>query len=128
MVLCSISQPTKYSFKSVTHHSITQLCLLLSPYTAVLHMLFARFMQHFLASEGLVSHWEPFRRLVMMGMVMGTAYRVKDTGRYLSTNQVDFSGRSRGQLVQMNAWVFLLLGVYMCVYMCIYLVVVYGRE
>ncbi|XP_050728136.1 probable leucine--tRNA ligase, mitochondrial isoform X2 [Eriocheir sinensis] len=58
---------------------------------AVLHMLFARFMQHFLASEGLVSHWEPFRRLVMMGMVMGTAYRVKDTGRYLTTNQVDFS-------------------------------------
>uniref|UniRef100_A0A0P4WBC8 leucine--tRNA ligase n=1 Tax=Scylla olivacea TaxID=85551 RepID=A0A0P4WBC8_SCYOL len=58
---------------------------------AVLHMLYARFMQHFLASEGLVSHWEPFKRLVMMGMVMGLAYKVKDSGRYLTKDQVDFS-------------------------------------
>ncbi|MPC09863.1 putative leucine--tRNA ligase, mitochondrial [Portunus trituberculatus] len=58
---------------------------------AVLHMLYARFMQHFLASEGLVSHWEPFKRLIMMGMVMGSAYKVKDSGRYLTKDQVDFS-------------------------------------
>ncbi|KAG0720787.1 putative leucine--tRNA ligase, mitochondrial [Chionoecetes opilio] len=67
-------------------------------FTAVLHMLFARFMQHFLASEGLVSHWEPFRRLVMMGMVMGQTHRVKGTGRYLTKDQVDFSVRPAVEL------------------------------
>lgn len=32
----------------------------------------------------------------MMGMVMGTAYRVKGTGQYLTKDQVDFSGGSVG--------------------------------
>lgn len=55
-------------------------------------MFYARFIQHFLASLGLVSHKEPFKRLVTQGMVMGETYRVKDSGRYLPKDEVDFSG------------------------------------
>ncbi|XP_068225318.1 probable leucine--tRNA ligase, mitochondrial [Palaemon carinicauda] len=58
---------------------------------ADLHMYYARFIQHFLASEGLVSHQEPFRRLVVQGMVMGQTYKVEETGRYLGREEVDFS-------------------------------------
>ncbi|XP_066959715.1 probable leucine--tRNA ligase, mitochondrial [Macrobrachium rosenbergii] len=58
---------------------------------ADLHMYYARFIQHFLASEGLVSQQEPFRRLVVQGMVMGQTYKVIDTGRYLRKEEVDFS-------------------------------------
>ncbi|KAK7069523.1 putative class-I aminoacyl-tRNA synthetase, partial [Halocaridina rubra] len=58
---------------------------------ADLHMYYARFIQHFLASQGLVSHEEPFKRLLVQGMVMGQSYKVKDTGRYLKREQVDFS-------------------------------------
>lgn len=58
---------------------------------AVLHMFYARFIQHFLASLGLASHKEPFKRLVTQGMVMGETYRVKDSGRYLTKDEVDFS-------------------------------------
>lgn len=58
---------------------------------AVLHMFYARFMQHFLASQGLVRDWEPFKKLIMMGMVMGKSYRIKGSGRYITRDQVDFS-------------------------------------
>ncbi|XP_042213809.1 probable leucine--tRNA ligase, mitochondrial isoform X1 [Homarus americanus] len=58
---------------------------------ADLHLYFARFVHHFLASEGLVSHWEPFKRLIMMGMVMGQSYMVEDTRRYITKDQVDFT-------------------------------------
>ncbi|XP_045584037.2 probable leucine--tRNA ligase, mitochondrial [Procambarus clarkii] len=58
---------------------------------ADLHLYFARFMQHFLGSKGIVSHSEPFKRLIMMGMVMGQSYLVKGSGRYITKDQVDFS-------------------------------------
>ncbi|KAK8733627.1 hypothetical protein OTU49_006396 [Cherax quadricarinatus] len=58
---------------------------------ADLHLYFARFLQHFLASKGIASHSEPFKRLIMMGMVMGQSYMVKNTGQYISKDQVDFS-------------------------------------
>ncbi|KAK4300070.1 hypothetical protein Pmani_027705 [Petrolisthes manimaculis] len=58
---------------------------------AVLHLLYARFMQHFLASEGLVDTLEPFTRLVMLGQVKSDSYRVKTTGAYLAPHQVNFS-------------------------------------
>lgn len=59
----------------------------------MLHLLYARFVCHFLANEGLVSDREPFKQLVMMGMVKGNTYMVKHTGLYLTRDQVDFSGK-----------------------------------
>lgn len=55
-------------------------------------MLYARFMLHFLASEGLVTETEPFKRLIMMGMVLGDSFKVEHTGKYLTKDQIDFSG------------------------------------
>nr|CAD7601834.1 unnamed protein product [Timema genevievae] len=59
---------------------------------AVLHLYYARLMNHFLHQVGLVPHREPFRRLLVQGMVKGRSYRVKGTGRYLTEQQVDLSG------------------------------------
>lgn len=60
---------------------------------AVLHLYYARFMNHFLHSIGWISEPEPFRRLLVQGMVMGKSYRVKSTGRYLKQDEIDFSGK-----------------------------------
>lgn len=55
---------------------------------AVLHLYYARFMNHFLNSIGLVPEPEPFKRLIVQGMVMGQSYRVTDTGKYLKESEV----------------------------------------
>ncbi|KAJ9592009.1 hypothetical protein L9F63_001448, partial [Diploptera punctata] len=59
---------------------------------AVLHLYYARFLNHFLHSIGLVPHREPFQQLLVQGMVMGRSYRIKGTGRYLPKEQVDMTG------------------------------------
>ncbi|XP_067001332.2 probable leucine--tRNA ligase, mitochondrial isoform X2 [Anabrus simplex] len=59
---------------------------------AALHLYYARFFNHFLHSKGLVPHPEPFKKLLVQGMVMGRSYRVKGTGRYLPAQCVDLSG------------------------------------
>ncbi|CAG9857055.1 unnamed protein product [Phyllotreta striolata] len=56
---------------------------------AVLHMYYARFINHFLHSEGLVPEKEPFKRLLVQGMVMGRSYRVKGSGKYLPEKDVE---------------------------------------
>ncbi|CAL4066416.1 unnamed protein product, partial [Meganyctiphanes norvegica] len=58
---------------------------------AVLHMYYARFMQHFLQSIGLASCREPFKRLLVQGMVMGQSFRSKESGKYLRREEIDFS-------------------------------------
>ncbi|KAK3584562.1 hypothetical protein CHS0354_030569 [Potamilus streckersoni] len=60
---------------------------------AVLHMYYARFFNYFLHDLGIVPSCEPFVNLLTQGMVLGQSYRVKDTGRYLARDQVDFSGK-----------------------------------
>lgn len=55
---------------------------------AVLHLYYARFMNHFLHSLGLVPYSEPFKRLLVQGMVMGRSYRLKGTGKYLKESEV----------------------------------------
>lgn len=55
---------------------------------AVLHLYYARFMTQFLHSIGRVPVSEPFRRLLVQGMVMGRSYRVKGSGRYLRADEV----------------------------------------
>ncbi|XP_046634883.1 probable leucine--tRNA ligase, mitochondrial isoform X2 [Daphnia pulicaria] len=66
---------------------------------AVLHLYFARFISHFLHLIGWLPEREPFKRLLVQGMVMGRSYRVKGTGRYLRPEEIDFSG---GKPVEMS--------------------------
>lgn len=60
---------------------------------AVLHLYYARFISHFLYSLGMLPEREPFKRLLVQGMVMGRSYRVKGSGRYLKEDQVEIVGR-----------------------------------
>ena len=69
---------------------------------AILHLLYARFMYKFLASEGLLPQYrlpqyrepndtppEPFRRLISQGMVHGKTFSDPETGRFLHPSEVD---------------------------------------
>ncbi|XP_077993172.1 putative leucine--tRNA ligase, mitochondrial [Glandiceps talaboti] len=58
---------------------------------AIMHLLYARFVTHFLHSEGMIEHKEPFQRLLVQGLVMGQTFRVDSTGQYISKDQVEFS-------------------------------------
>lgn len=55
---------------------------------AVLHLYMARFVMHFLKKINYVAASEPFKRLIVQGMINGRTYLAKD-GRYLSENQVN---------------------------------------
>lgn len=57
---------------------------------AVMHLYYARFMNHFLHDQGMVQQREPFTKLLPQGMVMGQTYSLKDTGRYLKKEEVNF--------------------------------------
>ena len=63
-----------------------------------LHLYFARFFNHFLCDAGYLKDREPFINLLVQGMVMGQSYRVKGTGEYLRSDQVDFSSKSAFEL------------------------------
>ncbi|GBP45722.1 Probable leucine--tRNA ligase, mitochondrial [Eumeta japonica] len=72
---------------------------------AVLHLYYARFMSHFLYSLGWTLHPEPFKKLLVQGMVMGQSYRVKSTGKYVPVSDVDKIGdnyvlKSNGDLIE----------------------------
>lgn len=60
---------------------------------AVLHLYYARFMNQFLHSIKLVPQPEPFKRLLVQGMVMGRSYRVKNTGQYLKETEVKIDAK-----------------------------------
>ncbi|PVD20819.1 hypothetical protein C0Q70_18980 [Pomacea canaliculata] len=59
---------------------------------ATMHLYFARFFCHFLHDVGLLGRREPFDSLLTQGMVLGKSFRVKETGKYLKADQVDFTG------------------------------------
>lgn len=76
---------------------------------ALLHLYYARFVNHFLHSIGLVPEPEPFKRLLVQGMVMGQSYRVKSTGQYLKESEVKVDEKrkkaveiSTGEAVEMQ--------------------------
>uniref|UniRef100_A0A1A9ZUG1 leucine--tRNA ligase n=1 Tax=Glossina pallidipes TaxID=7398 RepID=A0A1A9ZUG1_GLOPL len=66
---------------------------------AVLHLYYARFINHFLHSQGLVPTQEPFSRLLVQGMVMGRSYRVKGSGRYVQEHEVEIVNVKRNQAI-----------------------------
>ncbi|XP_017864363.1 PREDICTED: probable leucine--tRNA ligase, mitochondrial [Drosophila arizonae] len=64
---------------------------------AVLHLYYARFMNHFLHSCGLSPTSEPFSRLLVQGMVMSRSYRVKGSGRYVRESEVEIVNAKKNQ-------------------------------
>uniref|UniRef100_A0A6P4EQN5 leucine--tRNA ligase n=1 Tax=Drosophila rhopaloa TaxID=1041015 RepID=A0A6P4EQN5_DRORH len=66
---------------------------------AVLHLYYARFMNHFLHSCGLSPISEPFSRLLVQGMVMGRSFRVKGSGKYVTESEVEIVNAKKNQAV-----------------------------
>ncbi|CAK1539968.1 unnamed protein product [Leptosia nina] len=60
---------------------------------AVLHLYYARFMSYFLHSLGWTPTKEPFKRLLVQGMVMGQSYKVKSSGKYIPKEDVEKTGK-----------------------------------
>ncbi|XP_058062337.1 leucine--tRNA ligase, mitochondrial [Anopheles bellator] len=56
---------------------------------AVLHLYYARFVAHYLHSKGLLPSPEPFKRLLVQGMVMGRSFRVVSNGKYLPATEAE---------------------------------------
>lgn len=61
---------------------------------AALHLYYARFVSHFLHSEGLLPEKEPFKQLLVQGMVNGQSFRVKGSGKYLKKDEVQNVGKN----------------------------------
>lgn len=61
-------------------------------FLATLHLYYARFISHFLHSLGMVSEREPFKRLLVQGVIKGKSYRLKGTGKYLEEDEVEIIG------------------------------------
>ncbi|CAG4978926.1 unnamed protein product [Parnassius apollo] len=60
---------------------------------AVLHLYYARFMSYFLHSLGWTTTPEPFKKLLVQGMVMGQSYKVKSSGKYIRAEDVEKTGK-----------------------------------
>lgn len=59
---------------------------------AVMHLYYARFLSHFCKEQGMVSHREPFKKLLVQGLIKGQTFRVAETGQYLKKDEIDFTG------------------------------------
>ncbi|GAB6021672.1 hypothetical protein CHUAL_004254 [Chamberlinius hualienensis] len=57
---------------------------------ATMHLYYARFMSYFLNKLGMTEIREPFKRLLVQGMVLGQTFISKDSGRYLKPEEVEF--------------------------------------
>lgn len=67
--------------------------------SGVLHLYYARFISHFLHSEGLLPSQEPFEQLLVQGIVMGKTYQGTNTKKYLKADEVE---EKEGQYIQKN--------------------------
>ncbi|XP_068092433.1 leucine--tRNA ligase, mitochondrial [Hyperolius riggenbachi] len=59
---------------------------------AVMHLYYARFFSHFCKSQDMVTHREPFKKLLVQGLIKGQTYKLESSGRYLKRDEVDLSG------------------------------------
>lgn len=55
---------------------------------AILHLLYSRFFTKVVRDRNLVNVDEPFQRLLTQGMVQGLTYKTKQTGKYLTPEQI----------------------------------------
>jgi len=60
---------------------------------AILHLLYSRFFTKVVRDRGLVDCDEPFNRLLTQGMVQGLTYKTKQTGKYLTEDQIIFKNK-----------------------------------
>lgn len=67
---------------------------------AELHLYYARFINHYLHQKGFVRHPEPFRRLLVQGIVRGKSFRVKESGKYLNESQVEIIDEKKGKAIE----------------------------
>ncbi|XP_061531144.1 probable leucine--tRNA ligase, mitochondrial isoform X1 [Phycodurus eques] len=58
---------------------------------AVMHLYYARFLCHFCKDQGLVAHREPFRKLLVQGLIKGQTFRRSDSGQYLKREEIAFT-------------------------------------
>lgn len=58
---------------------------------AILHLLYSRFFTKVMRDRGWLKCDEPFQRLLTQGMVQGLTYKNPTTGKYIPSDQVDFS-------------------------------------
>ncbi|XP_047667543.1 probable leucine--tRNA ligase, mitochondrial isoform X1 [Tachysurus fulvidraco] len=58
---------------------------------AVMHLYYARFLSHFCKDQDLVSHKEPFKKLLVQGLIKGQTFRVAESGQYLKKEDIDFT-------------------------------------
>ena len=56
---------------------------------AIMHLLYARFFMRFLADQEVCKYKEPFKELVVQGLVKGKTIRHRETGRYLKPSERD---------------------------------------
>ncbi|KAE9550185.1 hypothetical protein FO519_006593, partial [Halicephalobus sp. NKZ332] len=61
---------------------------------AAVHMFFARFVSYFLYDSGLTACAEPFKDLVPQGIVRGRTFIDPETGRYITSQEVEQCGDS----------------------------------
>uniref|UniRef100_A0A8C7LSL5 leucine--tRNA ligase n=1 Tax=Oncorhynchus mykiss TaxID=8022 RepID=A0A8C7LSL5_ONCMY len=65
---------------------------------AVMHLYYARFLSHFCRDQGLVGHREPFKKLLVQGLIKGQTFRAADSGQYLKRDHIDFTGEEPVQM------------------------------
>lgn len=66
---------------------------------ATMHLLYARFMTHFLNSQNLITFKEPFGDLLVCGVVKGRTYRLKN-GKYLSKTEAESLHDSKDLVIE----------------------------
>uniref|UniRef100_A0AAX7UNG4 leucine--tRNA ligase n=1 Tax=Astatotilapia calliptera TaxID=8154 RepID=A0AAX7UNG4_ASTCA len=65
---------------------------------AVMHLYYARFLCHFCKDQGLVGHREPFRKLLVQGLIKGQTFKLAGSGQYLKREEINFTGTCCVQL------------------------------
>ncbi|KAM5313668.1 leucine--tRNA ligase, mitochondrial isoform 3-T4 [Glossophaga mutica] len=58
---------------------------------AVMHLFYARFFSHFCHDQKMVTHREPFHKLLAQGLIKGQTFRLP-SGQYLQREEVDLTG------------------------------------
>lgn len=59
---------------------------------AVMHLYYARFFSHFCKDQGFVAHREPFRKLLVQGLIKGQTFKLAKSGQYLKREEINFTG------------------------------------
>lgn len=67
---------------------------------AMLHLYYARFIQHFLHHLKLLPEKEPFKALLPQGMVLARTFQDEETGRYLPQNEVTIVNEKKKKAIE----------------------------